>query len=76
VEELAMSDSVMQRFVDAWNSLDPERVAEICAEDGIQEDIARGEVLRGHEAIKAFVAEAAPHVHRQFAATSEQASVT
>jgi steroid delta-isomerase-like uncharacterized protein len=69
-----MSDSVTRRFVDPWNSLDPERVAEIYGEDGIHEDVARGGVYRGHEAIKAFVAEAAPRVNRQFVATSEQNS--
>jgi steroid delta-isomerase-like uncharacterized protein len=65
---------VTQRFVDAWNSLDPERVAEIYGEGGTHEDVARGGVYRGREAIKAFVAEAAQRVDRRFVATSEQAS--
>ena len=68
------SNSVTQRFVDAWNSLDPERVADLYGDEGIHEDVARGGVYRGHEAIKAFVTEAVPRVQRQFVATSEQSS--
>jgi steroid delta-isomerase-like uncharacterized protein len=72
--DLAMPDSVTQRFVDAWNSLDPERVADLYAEDGTQDDVGMGGVYRGREAIKAFVAEAARRAHRQFVAKSEQVS--
>jgi uncharacterized protein (TIGR02246 family) len=71
---LVMPDSVTRRFVDAWNSLDPERVADLYAEDGIQDDVGLGGVYRGHAAIKAFVAEAARRAHRQFVATNELVS--
>ena len=52
-----MDDSVARRYVDAWNSLDPETVAGVYAEDCIQEDLAMGTVCRGHDALMAFVRE-------------------
>jgi uncharacterized protein (TIGR02246 family) len=54
-----VDDSVMKRFFDAWDSLDPEVVVGLYAEDGIHEDVANGAVARGRDAIKAFVLEAA-----------------
>jgi steroid delta-isomerase-like uncharacterized protein len=69
-----MPDSVTQRFVDAWNSLDPEKVADLYVEDGIQDDVGMGGLYRGRPAIRAFVTEAARRADRQFVAKSEQVS--
>jgi steroid delta-isomerase-like uncharacterized protein len=57
-----------------WQSLDPDRVAEIYAEDGIHEVVATGETFAGRDAIRAnlsalmtAVPDAAVTVNRAFA---------
>lgn len=54
------------RFLEAWNSHDPAKVAALLAPDGVYEDIALGQVHSGRDALAAFVrqtATMAPDVH-------------
>ena len=47
------TEKVVRQFHESWDMRDPERGAEVIAEDCDFEDIARGEKLAGKEAYKA-----------------------
>jgi steroid delta-isomerase-like uncharacterized protein len=67
-----MDDSITKRFVDAWNSHDGARVADLCAVDVTYEDVAMGRVCIGHDDLKAFVKDSGTDL--RFLTLSEQSS--
>jgi steroid delta-isomerase-like uncharacterized protein len=55
-----------KRYVQAWNALDADGVAELCTEDVVWNDPGLPETARGREAVRAFVrasARAFPDFH-------------
>jgi steroid delta-isomerase-like uncharacterized protein len=51
----AFAHEFAQRWLDAWNSHQPERVLELMAEDIVYEDSAAPETMRGHAEVRPFI---------------------
>ena len=73
--------AALAEWTAGWQSLDPDRVAEIYAEDGMHEVVATGETFSGRDAIRAnlgalmtAVPDAAVTVNRAFA-TSDAGAI-